>query len=208
MAKESATRSDYLERGIYLEYLTISWNLLEGAIAIAAGSFAGSVALIGFGFDSLIETSSGAILLWRLRAERSGHEIERVERRALRLVGISFMALAAYVTFGSVRNLLIRREPERSDIGIALAILSLIVMPVLARLKRKTAASLDSGALRADSRQTSICAYLSAILLCWLGLNAVFGWWWADSLAAVLMVPIILKEGLEALRGEVCADCR
>lgn len=208
MAKESATRSDYLERGIYLEYLTISWNLLEGAIAIAAGSFAGSVALIGFGFDSLIETSSGAILLWRLRAERSGHEIERVERRALRLVGISFMVLAAYVTFGSVRNLLIRREPERSDIGIALAILSLIVMPVLARLKRKTAASLDSGALRADSRQTSICAYLSAILLCGLGLNAVFGWWWADSLAAVLMVPIILKEGLEALRGEVCADCR
>ncbi len=208
MAKESATRSDHLERGIYLEYLTISWNLLEGAIAIAAGSFAGSVALIGFGFDSLIETSSGAILLWRLRAERSGHEIERVERRALRLVGISFMALAAYVTFGSVRTLLIRREPERSDIGIALAILSLIVMPVLARLKRKTAASLGSGALRADSRQTSICAYLSAILLCGLGLNALFGWWWADSLAAVLMVPIILKEGLEALRGEVCADCR
>jgi divalent metal cation (Fe/Co/Zn/Cd) transporter len=207
MAGVPVARAGHLKRGIYLEYLTIGWNLLEGAVAIACGSFAGSVALIGFGFDSLIETSSGGILLWRLRAERSGQEIERLERRALRLVGTSFILLAAYVTFGSVRTLLARQKPEQSDIGIALATLSLIVMPVLARFKRKTAARLDSAALRADSRQSSICAYLSVILLGGLGLNTLFGWWWSDSLAALVMVPIIIKEGIDGLRGEVCVDC-
>jgi len=208
MAGPAVARADHLKRGIYLEHLTIGWNLFEAAAAITCGSVAGSVALIGFGFDSLIETSSGGILLWRLRAERSGQEIETLERRALRLVGISFLLLAVYVTFASIRTLLIRQKPEQSDIGIALAILSVIVMPLLARLKRRTAAHLGSAALRADSRQSSICAYLSAILLGGLGLNALFGWWWADSLAAILMAPIIIKEGLEGLRGEVCVDCR
>jgi divalent metal cation (Fe/Co/Zn/Cd) transporter len=207
MAGEAVARADHLKRGIYLEYLTIGWNLLEGVIAIACGSVAGSVALIGLGFDSLIETSSGGILLWRLRAERSGQEIERLERRALRLVGIGFILLAVYVTFGSVRTLLIQRKPEQSNIGIALAILSLVVMPVLAQFKRKAAARLDSAALLADSRQSSICAYLSAILLGGLGLNALLGWWWADSLAALVMIPIIIKEGIDGLRGEACAGC-
>lgn len=207
MARSAVARADHLKKGIYLEYLTIGWNLLEGLIAIACGSVAGSVALLGFGFDSLIETSSGGILLWRLRAERSGEEIERLERRALKLVGMSFLLLSGYVTFGSVRTLLVRQKPEQSNIGIALAILSVIVMPLLARLKRSTAVHLGSAALRADSRQSSICAYLSVILLFGLGLNALFGWWWADSLAALVMVPIIVKEGIDGLRGEACAGC-
>jgi divalent metal cation (Fe/Co/Zn/Cd) transporter len=207
MATEAVTRSGHLKRGIHLECLTIVWNLLEGTIAIVSGAVAGSIALVGFGVDSLIETFSGAILLWRFRAERSGQRIEILERRALRLVGMSFLLLAAYVAFDSAKTLLTRGEPRRSVIGIAVAILSLIVMPALARLKRKTAAHLGSAALHADSRQSSICAYLSAILLGGLGLNVLFGWWWADPVAALVMVPILIKEGLEGLRGKTCADC-
>jgi divalent metal cation (Fe/Co/Zn/Cd) transporter len=193
-------RAENLRRGRRLEYLTIGWNSLEAVIAIGAGLFAGSVALVGFGFDSVIEVSSGIILLWRL----SGND-ER-EKIALRLVGVSFLALAAYVAFDAVKSLWFRELPEESYIGIALAALSLIVMPILARAKRRVAANLNSRALEADSRQTDICAYLSAILLAGLGLNALLGWWWADPFAALLMIPIIAKEGISALRGEVCCD--
>jgi divalent metal cation (Fe/Co/Zn/Cd) transporter len=145
---------------------------LEAAVAIGAGLFAGSIALVGFGVDSVIETSSGATLLWRLF---SGEERERF---ALRLVGVSFIALALYVAFDAVKSLIFREAPERTYAGIALAALSLIVMPLLARAERKVAAGLNSRALLADSRQTDICAYLSAILLAGLGLNALLGWWW------------------------------
>lgn len=193
-------RAKHIQRGRRLEYLTIGWNSLEAVIAIGAGAVAGSIALVGFGFDSIIEVSSGAILLWRL----SGNE-ER-EKIALRLVGISFLALAAYVAFNAVKSLWLRDAPDESRIGIALAALSLIVMPILARAKRKVAANLNSRALAADSRQTDICAYLSAILLAGLVLNALFGWWWADPVAALIMTPIIVKEGIEALRGETCCD--
>jgi divalent metal cation (Fe/Co/Zn/Cd) transporter len=197
---QNIVRAENLRRGRRLEYLTIGWNSLEAVIAVGAGLFAGSVALVGFGFDSVIEVSSGAILLWRL----SGSD-ER-ETLALRLVGLSFLALAAYVAFDAAKSLWFRESPEESYTGIALAALSLIVMPILARAKRRVAASLNSRALQADSRQTDICAYLSAILLAGLGLNALFGWWWADPFAALLMIPIIAKEGLEALRGEACCD--
>jgi divalent metal cation (Fe/Co/Zn/Cd) transporter len=202
------SRSHHVSRGIVFEYLTIGWNALECLIAIAAGLVAGSVALIGFGVDSAIESGSAAVLLWRLYSERGGKHVETAERRALKLVGLSFLLLAAYVALDSVRTLISRTAPSRSAVGIALAIASLIVMPLLARAKRKAAASLNSAALRADSRQTSLCAYLSAILLGGLLLNAIRGWWWADPLAGLGMVPIIANEGREALRGKQCSDCQ
>src|SRR6267154_1541797 len=152
MAADTTRHQLAVNRGIVLEYLTIGWNILEG-----------SVALIGFGIDSGIESTSGGILLWRLQAERRGQNAEAVERRALKLVGLSFLLLAAYVAFDVCKTLLSRERPERSLIGILLSVLSLIVMPLLARAKRRAAAQLNSRALHADSRQTSICAYLSAI---------------------------------------------
>jgi divalent metal cation (Fe/Co/Zn/Cd) transporter len=207
MPMDVVQRKRDVQRGIRLEYLTVGWNVLEGAIAIVAGSIAGSVALVGFGLDSAIESSSGAVLLWRLHAERNGENIERLEKTALKLVGIGFLLLAAYVAFDSISTLLLREASRRSVVGIALSLASLLVMPLLARAKRRTASDLNSAALHADSRQTSICAYLSAILLGGLLLNAVAGWWWADPVAALVMVPIIAQEGREALKGDTCADC-
>ena len=207
MVTDTIARAQHLRRGILLEYLTIGWNVIEGTVAVLSGAVSGSIALIGFGIDSFIETSSGAVLLWRLRAEHRGQDAERVERKALRLVGVSFIALAIYVAADSLKSLLHHEAAERSLIGIGLAIASLVVMPWLAHSKRKAAGALNSPALRADSRQTSLCAYLSVVLLGGLVLNALFGIWWADSGAALIMVPIIAKECLEALRGEPCADC-
>jgi len=190
-----------VRRGRLLSYLTIGWNSLEGIIAVAAGIVAGSIALVGFGVDSVIEVSSGVIILWRLAAG------EHREKLALRLVGVCFVALAGYVAFDAVKSLIYREAPEASYVGIAIAALSLVVMPWLAREKRKVAARLSSRAMHADSRQTDLCMYLSATLLGGLILNAVFGWWWADPVAALIMVPIIANEGIEALRGESCDDC-
>lgn len=196
-------RTVNVKRGRRLEYLTIGWNSLEAVFAIGAGAMAGSIALVGFGVDSVIEVSSGAIVLWRLV---SG---EHRERLALKLVGISFLALAAYVTFDAAKSLWFRETPDATYLGIVIAALSLIVMPLLARAKRKVAANLNSGAMLADSRQTDICAYLSGILLAGLGLNLLFGWWFADPVAALVMVPIIAREGIQALRGKTCCnnDC-
>ena len=198
-----AARAEHLRRGRLLEYLTVGWNLLEGLIAVGAGLMAGSVALVGFGFDSFIESLSGGALLWRLRSDE---DAERREALALKLVGVSFLVLAAYVAFDVVISLTLRESPETSYVGIALSALSLVVMPLLARAKRRVAAGLNSRALEADSRQTDICAYLSAILLGGLILNALFGWWWADPVAALVMAPIIAREGVEALRGEACCS--
>lgn len=192
-----------VRRGRRLEYLTIAWNVVEAGVSIAAGVMAGSTALIGFGVDSAIESSSGAALLWRLHDEHG----ERREALALRLVGIAFVLLAAYVAWEAVSALITREPPEASVPGIVIAVLSLIVMPWLARQKRNVARTIGSRALESDSRQTSLCAYLSAILLGGLLLNALLGWWWADPVAALVMVPIIANEGREALRGETCDDC-
>ncbi len=197
----AAPRAANVRRGRRLEYLTIAWNSLEAVAAIGAGLFAGSIALVGFGVDSVIETSSGAILLWRLRDGERGEGRERI---ALRLVGISFLLLAVYVAFDAVKSLIMREPPEASYIGIGIAAVSLVVMPLLARAKRKVAVELNSRALQADSRQTDLCAYLSAILLAGLALNALFGLWWADPAAGLVMTPIIAKEGIAALRGEAC----
>ena len=198
------TRATLVRRGRRLEYLTIGWNLVEAAIAIGAGLRAGSTALVGFGLDSLIESSSGSIMLWRLRDGEAG---ERRERLALRWIGFSFVALAVYVALDAGWTLWRREPPDPSPIGIALALVSVILMPVLARAKRRVAAPLSSRAMHADSRQTELCAYLSAILLGGLLLNAWQGWWWADPLAALVMVPIIGREAVQALRGESCPDC-
>ena len=202
---DAISREGVVRRGLRLEYLTLAWNSLEALVAIVSGLIAGSIALVGFGLDSIIEMSSGSVLLWRLRSDADLHRRERIEQMSLRLVGVSFIALAAYVGWEAVTSLWRRERPEESIPGTVIAALSLIVMPVLARAKRKVARGLDSGAMQADSRQTDICAYLSAILLAGLGLNAILGWWWADPVAGLIMVPIIAKEGIEALRGETCA---
>jgi divalent metal cation (Fe/Co/Zn/Cd) transporter len=190
-------RANQLRAGRRLEYFTLGWNLTEATVAVGAGAFAGSIALIGFGIDSLIESLSGGILLWRLQATGTD---QRRERLAHRLVGISFFVLALYVAFEAGKSLLRREVPDTSLVGIVLSIVSLIVMPLLARAKRGVAAKIDSRALRADSRQTDICAYLSAILLGGLLLNALFGWWWADPIAALCMLPLIFREGMETVR--------
>lgn len=199
-------RAQLVRRGRYLEYFTIGYNSLEGLIAVVAGLVAGSIALVGFGFDSLIEVTSGAVLLWRLNADVDEARRERVEAISLRLVGICFIVLALYITQDSIWSLLKREAPDESLTGIILAAVSLIVMPLLVRAKRRVARSINSGALMADSKQTELCTYLSAILLGGLLLNALLGWWWADPVAALIMVPIIANEGIEALRGETCCD--
>ena len=200
----SPTRRALLRKGRRLEYMTLGWNSAEAVVAITAGVLAGSTALVGFGVDSLIESTSGAILLWRLFSDEGG---EKRDERALQFVGVSFLLLAAWVGFEATSSLLGREVPEGSIVGIVLAAVSLLIMPLLARAKRRVAADLGSRALEADSRQTDICAYLSAILLAGLGLNALLGWWWADSVAALVMVPIIGIEGIRSLRGQECTDC-
>jgi divalent metal cation (Fe/Co/Zn/Cd) transporter len=203
MSDTEPVAHDSIQRGRHLEYLTIGWNLFEAAVAIGAGVFARSTALLGFGIDSLIESLSGSVLLWRLHHGEKG---QRREQQARKLVGISLVVLAGYVAFEAVESLVKREPPAASYPGIGIAFLAVIVMPLLARAKRKVAASLESRAMHADSRQSDICGYLSAILLIGLGANALLGWWWADPVAGLVMVPIIGKEGIEAIRGETC-DC-
>jgi divalent metal cation (Fe/Co/Zn/Cd) transporter len=199
-------RARLVKRGQFLEYFTIGYNSLEGLIAVIAGLLAGSIALVGFGFDSIIEVSSGAALLWRLHADKDERRRERAERISLRIVGTAFLALAAYVAYDSLTSLLHREQPEESLPGIILATASLIMMPLLARAKRKVARGINSSALAADARQTELCTYLSAILLGGLLLNTLWGFWWADPVAALVMVPIIAKEGTGALRGKACCN--
>jgi divalent metal cation (Fe/Co/Zn/Cd) transporter len=200
-------RASVASRGRKLEYFTIAWNSLEGAVAVVAGLAAGSISLIGFGVDSFIEVTSGAVLLWRMSVDADVARRERNERLALRIVGLCFAALATYIAYESIGDLIQRRAPEHSFPGIVLACVSLLVMPLLSRAKRQVGTALSSAAMHADARQTDFCVYLSAILLGGLMLNALFGLWWADPLAALIMVPIIAKEGFGGIRGEACHDC-
>lgn len=199
-------RAALLRHGRRLEVITVGYNLLEGLVAVIAGAFAGSIALIGFGFDSFIEVMSGATLFWRLSTKRDHADAERAERVALRIVGVSFFLLAAYVMFDAGKSLLGREQPSESTAGIVLAAASLVVMPLLVRAKRRVARAIGSRALESDAAQTRVCTYLSAILLGGLALNAMLGWWWADPVAALLMLPIIIREGWEALHGESCCE--
>jgi divalent metal cation (Fe/Co/Zn/Cd) transporter len=202
-----AGRAATARRGRRLEYFTIAWNTLEGLVAVVAGMIAGSISLVGFGVDSFIEVTSGGALLWRMAVDADAHNRERNEKRALRVVGICFVVLAVYIAYESIGDLWQERTPEHSISGIILACVSLVVMPLLSRAKRNIGRELSSAAMHADARQTEFCTYLSAILLCGLVLNALFGLWWADPVAALIMVPIIAKEGIESLQGKACQDC-
>jgi divalent metal cation (Fe/Co/Zn/Cd) transporter len=200
-------RTVVVRRGRRLEYFTIAWNALEGLVAVVAGAMAGSISLVGFGIDSFIEVTSGSVLLWRMSVDTELQRRELNERRALRIVGVCFLLLAAYIAYESVLGLWSRRAPEHSIPGIVLACVSLVVMPLLSRAKRKVGHALGSAAMHADAKQTEFCTYLSAILLVGLLLNVFFGLWWADPVAALMMVPIIAKEGIEGLQGKACDDC-
>ncbi len=204
---DGGARGDRLRRALGLEYLTVGWNVVEGFVAVTAALLAGSVALLGFGIDSFVESASGAVLVWRLRAERRGlaaAQVERLDARAHRLVGVSLLLLAAYVAVEAGLALWGREEPRPTLVGVALTVVSLSVMQWLARAKRRAARDLGSRALAADAFQTSACFWLSLVTLTGLGLNAAFGWWWADPVAALGMTAFIAREGLEAWRGEDC----
>ena len=190
-------------RAVRLEWLTTGWNLLEAIIALGAGLLSGSVALIAFGFDSLIEVLSAVALLWRLLSTRptaTAAEQSRAERRALYLVAITFFLLAAYIAIDATQGLIARSAPETSPIGLGLSVASLIAMPSLGYAKQVTARQMGSKALAADATETWVCAYLSAALLLGLGLHGLMGWWWADSAGALIMVPFILWQGLKAIQ--------
>ncbi len=204
----ATTRTTAAKRGKQLEYFTIAWNSLEGLVAVIAGTFAGSISLVGFGFDSFIEVTSGATLLWRMSVDADAESRERNERLSIRIVGVCFVVLAAYVTYEAISDLFDRKPPDHSVPGIVLACVSLIVMPILSRAKKRVGNELGSAAMKADAKQTDFCVYLSAILLGGLLLNAVFGLWWADPVAALIMGPIIAKEGFEGIRGDVCDVCQ
>jgi len=204
VALSDPEREALVRRGARLEYITVVYNSLEGILAVGSGLVAGSIALVGFGFDSAIEVLSGLILIWRLHTDADVAKREERERRALRLVGISFLILAAWVAWDAASALWTRTAPEESLFGIGLAAASLVIMPILVRAKRRVASAISSRALDADATQTALCTWLSAILLAGLGLNAAMGWWWADPVAALVMVPIIVNEGVEALKGEEC----
>ncbi len=192
------SRRSSLRRGVRLEYFTVAWNVIEAIVGLAAGIAAGSVALVAFALDSVIESSSGGVLIWRLLSEARGRRsVEYLERRAIRLVAFAFFALAAYVGVRAAFDLVTGRAPEESIPGIILAIVSLIVMPLLAWRKRVVAKHLDSRALHADSIQTLVCTYLSAFLLVGLLANSLLGWWWADPVAGLAIAAFAANEGRE-----------
>ncbi|MFD5214097.1 cation diffusion facilitator family transporter [Microbacterium sp. NPDC058345] len=201
IALRSPERTAILRRRIRIVVaITISWNVVEAVVALAAGGAASSAALIGFGLDSIVEVLSAAAVAWQFSAS----DPERRERTALRVIALSFFALAAYVSVDAVLSLLGLREPEHSPVGILLAALSLLVMPFLSWFERRTGRELGSASAVADSKQTLICSYLSAALLVGLVLNSLLGWAWADSLAALVIAGFAVREGIEAWRGDAC----
>lgn len=201
-------RSSLVRRGRLLAWATILWNAAEGIIGIVSGIAAGSIALVGFGVDSYVEVFAGAVVLWRLSKEDQGRHVSaQAERRAVRLIAFTFFALAAGIGVESVRKLATGERPEESAIGLLLAVVSLIVMPLLARAKRQVGQRLGSRALEADATETDLCVWLSAILLAGLGLNSLFGWWWADPVAALAIVAIAAREGWEHWHADAVDDC-
>lgn len=200
------SRPQAMRRARLLNVLTIGWNAVEGVVAITAGVLAGSVSLVGFGLDSGIEVSAALVLAWRLRSEREGVCSQPVDRTAQRLVALSFLALAAYVGFESSHRLVAGERPEVTAIGIAIAALSLLVMPVLARAKSRLAPVLGSRAAQAEAAQTDVCALLSGALLVGLGAHALFGWWWADPLAALFIAAVAAFMAVRTWRADSLAD--
>ncbi|MCG8592180.1 MAG: cation transporter [Proteobacteria bacterium] len=200
---------DWARIGLWLVATTLAYNVVEAIIALALGAAAHSIALIGFGLDSGIEVAAAGVLLWRLRLETqgiAGEARERAERRVHRFIGGTFVALALYVSAQAGWTLWFRTTPDESVVGIALAVASLVIMPLVAWGKLRAAREIGSRALRAEARETLACSYLSFALLVGLAANAALGWWWADPAAALAMVPWLVKEGREGLRGEACED--
>ncbi|MBO3736564.1 cation transporter [Actinoplanes flavus] len=196
-------RAQLNRRSLYLAYATAGYNLVEGIVAIAAGAAASSTALLGFGLDSFVEVSSALVVIWQFRSRIP----EAREQLALRLIAVSFFALAAWVTVDAARSLLNAEQADTSVVGIAIAATSVVVMPLLVWAKRRTGRELGSATVVADSMQTMLCTYLSAIVLAGLLLNATLGWWWADPAAALVIAAVAVREGVEAWRGEQCDDC-
>jgi divalent metal cation (Fe/Co/Zn/Cd) transporter len=199
-----------LRWALLLASATVLWNIVEGVVAVAAGIRASSIALVGFGVDSFVETASGVVIGWRVLEEMRAASTERAEdaeRQASRVAGALLIALAAYILIDAGRRLVgFGQEPTESIVGIVLTAVSLVIMPLLGWAKRRTARRLDSRALRADAYETITCAWLSLTTLAGLGLNATLGWWWADPVAALVMLPLIVREGLEAWKGQGCCD--
>src|SRR5215210_4585164 len=200
--QRSVERERLVRRARLLAWLGVGWHGIEATVAVGAGLAAGSIALIGFGADSLIESAAGIILLWRFAASRAASE--DAERRAQKLIALSFYVIAAYVGFEAVRSLLVGDRPEASWIGIGLAAITLATMPPLAIAKARLGEKLGSSATKSEGRQNMLCAYLSAALLAGLGANALFGLWWADPVTALLIAGVAVKEGRESWRGESC----
>jgi len=198
---EQRERTPLRRRAVQLAWLTVVWNVVEAVVAIASGAAAGSVALVSFGLDSTVEVASAAVIIWQF----AGLDEQR-ERTALRLIGLSFFALAAYVAVRAVFDLLAGNEPDTSIVGIGLAVASLVVMPALAMAKRDTGRRLGSVTVTADSQQTWLCTYLSVVLLAGLLLNATVGWWWADPVAGLIIAALAAREGREAWEGDHCCD--
>lgn len=201
MSAHDAVRDDLVRRGIGLEVFTLSWMTAEAAVAVAAGVAAGSIVLMACGIDSVIEFVAGFVVLQTFRGEQAGRT-GRGEQRALRVIGVSFFLLAAYIVADATYTLIAASKPNSSVAGVAVSGAALLVMPSLAFLKRRTGSALGSQMLVADAAESLFCAYLSATVLVGLSLNAAFGWWWADPVAALAAVPLVIKEGLEALEGE------
>ncbi len=200
------TRPYLIKKALILEWLLVSYNILEAILAVLFGCLAGSIALVGFGFDGVIEVSAASMLIWRLSHKGTEAEGNKKEKLALRFIGLTFFLLAIYVVIESAGKLIQQERPEVSLAGIVIAVLSLLIMPTVGLMKKKIAKQLGSKALEADAMETLICAYLSFALLLGLGLNALFGWWWADPVAALAMVYFIVKEGWEAFSGEDCCS--
>jgi divalent metal cation (Fe/Co/Zn/Cd) transporter len=199
-------RRALIRRGLLLNYATIGYNTVEAVVSLVAGFLAGSVALLGFGIDSVIEVTASGAAQWRLRSDAEPLLRERVERISLRLIGACFLGLAVYVGIDAAKALWLREHPSRTILGVVILALSVFVMPLLAHAKHEVADKMQSGALRAEAKQTSLCAYLSFIALAGVALNAAFGWWWADPVAALAMVPIIVVEGIAGVRAKA-DDC-
>ncbi len=190
------------KRGLLLEYFTVGYNVIEAVLSILFGSMARSIALVGFGLDSIVESLSGLVLIWRLRQHGrvSEEEEERVERKAMRFVAVTFFALGAYILFHSLKKLILAEQPDPSLPGIFIAVASLLIMPALSAMKHSTGRRIKSAALMADAKETLACSFLSVALLLGLGLNYLFGWWFADAVAGIVIVIFLFREGWEGWR--------
>lgn len=206
---ENNKRALLRRRALFLAYITVGYNLFEGIVSIAAGNIAGSIALVGFGFDSFIESLSGGIIIWRYGKNREAdfEKEKQAEKRAIRLIGYTFLIFALYVIYQSASKLILSEKPDDSLLGIIIAIISLIIMPALFWLKYVTGKSMDSRSVVADSKQTLACVFLSAALLIGLGANYLFGFWWADPLTGLIIAAYLIREGFEVLKEERLCSC-